>query len=220
MKRILTYILFFGAFWFIGFPTLAQNPENFDSEVRSLTSGDRYINKKNVVLFTGSSSVRMWTDIKSYFPKHNIINRGFGGSQTADLIYYFDKLILPYSPKKIFIYEGDNDINEGKTAEQILKANDSLLELIRNKVSETVPVYFITPKPSVARWSKKSAYEKYNKMLFAWAKSKKNVTVVDVWTPMLDDKGVVFKDVFLSDNLHMNKKGYDIWAKAIAPYLN
>ncbi len=220
MKRIFTYILFSATFWFIVFPTLAQNPEKFDSEVRSLTSGDQYIDKQNVVLFTGSSSVRMWTDIKSYFPKHNIINRGFGGSQTADLIYYFDKLILPYSPKKIFIYEGDNDINAGKTAEQILEANNSLLELIRNKVSGTVQVFFITPKPSVARWSKKSAYERYNNMLLAWAKTKKNVTVVDVWTPMLDDKGVVFQDVFLGDNLHMNKKGYDIWAKVIGPYLD
>lgn len=220
MKRIFANILFSGAFWFIVFPILAQNSEKFDSEVRSLTSDDQYINKKNVVLFTGSSSVRMWTDINSYFPKHNIINRGFGGSQTADLIYYFDKLILPYSPKKIFIYEGDNDINAGKTAEQILEANDRLLELIRNKVSGTVQVYFITPKPSVARWSKKSAYERYNKMLLAWAKTQKKVTVVDVWTPMLDDKGVVFQDVFLDDNLHMNKKGYDIWAKVIAPYLD
>jgi lysophospholipase L1-like esterase len=220
MKRIFKSLLFSGALWIIVFPVLAQNPEKFASEVQTLTAGDHSIDKKDVVLFTGSSSVRMWKDINAYFPKHNIVNRGFGGSQTADLIYYFDKLILPYSPKKIFIYEGDNDINSGKTPAEILEANDRLLVLIRDKVSKNVPVYFITPKPSVARWSKKATYESYNQMLLDWAKTRKNVIVVDVWTPMLDDKGVVFQDIFLGDNLHMNKKGYDIWAKVIAPYMN
>jgi lysophospholipase L1-like esterase len=220
MKKILLHVLIWGACWFVFFPALAQNPERFRKEVESITSNDQSIDKKNALLFTGSSSIRMWTDMKSYFPKHNIINRGFGGSQTADLIHYFDQLILPYSPKKIFIYEGDNDINSGKTPAEILEANDMLLVLIRDKVSKNVPVYFITPKPSVARWSKKSTYEDYNKMLSTWAGTRKGVTVVDVWTPMLDDKGVVFQDLFLADNLHMNKKGYDIWAKAIAPYLD
>jgi lysophospholipase L1-like esterase len=220
MKKILLHVLISGTCWLSFFPALAQNPERFSKEVESMTSQDQSIDKKNVLLFTGSSSIRMWTDMKSYFPKHNIINRGFGGSQTDDLIYYVDKLIVPYSPKKIFIYEGDNDLNAGKTPEEILKANESLLTLIRLKVSKKVPVYFITPKPSVARWSKKSTYERYNKMLSAWADTRKNVTVVDVWTPMLDDKGVVFQDVFLGDQLHMNMKGYDIWAKVIAPYLD
>jgi lysophospholipase L1-like esterase len=36
---------------------------------------------------------------------------------------------------------------------------------------------------------------------------------------MLDEDGIVMQDIFLEDGLHMNKKGYDIWAKAIGPLL-
>ena len=43
----------------------------------------------------------------------------------------------------------------------------------------------------------------------------KKVSYADVWTPMLDSNGEVFKDIFLQDGLHLNEKGYKIWAKAI-----
>ena len=36
---------------------------------------------------------------------------------------------------------------------------------------------------------------------------------------MLDNQGNVFKDVFIEDGLHMNKKGYDIWGNVIGEIL-
>lgn len=219
MKTI-KYLLLSGLLCASLIPILAQNPERFRAEVEKLTTNDQALSKKHVILFTGSSSIRLWADLNSSFPKCNIVNRGFGGSQTSDLLYYFDQLILPYAPKKIFIYEGDNDINSGHTAEQILNTTDSLLRLIRLKVSKHVPVFLITPKPSIARWHLKSNYQDYIQKLQVWAKTRPYVTVIDVWHPMLDEKGVVLQDVFVEDRLHMNKKGYDIWASTIAPYLD
>ena len=201
------------------FPLLGQDPQRFEKEIETLTAGDNTINKKDIILFTGSSTIRMWKGIQSDFPDYNIVNRGFGGSQTADLLLNFNKLILPYHPIKIFIYEGDNDLNSGKTAEEILRMNEDLVTLIRTKVSKNVPILFITPKPSKARWSLKTKYEDYNQKLAVWGKSKKGVGVIDVWKPMLDTNGVVMQDIFIEDGLHMNDKGYAIWAKVIAPYL-
>jgi lysophospholipase L1-like esterase len=219
MKLFTRFVILSFALWVITIPIHAQNPEKYKGEVEGLTANDASVVRKNVILFTGSSSIKMWKDVQSYFPQHNILNRGFGGSQTSDLLFYFDKLILPYAPKKIFVYEGDNDINSGKTPEQILKTTDSLVTMIRLKISKKVRIYFITPKPSVARWSKKSIYEEYNQKLKAWSKTQLHVEVIDVWTPMLDQQGVVMQDLFLEDRLHMNKKGYDIWARTIAPFL-
>ena len=36
---------------------------------------------------------------------------------------------------------------------------------------------------------------------------------------MLDENGMVFQDIFVEDNLHMNKKGYDLWAGFLGEYL-
>ncbi len=205
--------------WLLVFSLQAQEAPRFQDEVNALVAGDSAINKKKVILFTGSSSIRFWKDISTYFPKKNILNRGFGGSEMSDLIDYVDKLIVAYKPRQIFIYEGDNDIGYGKNPDDVLKQADQLLTLIRQKLSTKVQVVFISPKPSLARWQLKDKYVYFNRQLNAWTKQQKNVAYVDVWNPMLDSNGVVRKDLFIEDGLHMNKAGYDIWANVIGPYI-
>jgi lysophospholipase L1-like esterase len=158
----------------------------------------------------------MWKDIQSYFPDQHILNRGFGGSQMSDLLYFADQVIVSAQPKLIFIYEGDNDLGSGKSNEQILSDSKALVAHIRKALGQ-VPVVFITPKPSKARWHLKDKYVAYNEALMEWAGEEPDVSVADLWTPMLDEKGVVLQDIFLKDGLHMNKKGYDIWGKTLLP---
>ncbi len=197
----------------------AQDPIRFQTEVAELTASDKSFNKKDIVLFTGSSSIRMWSSLQSDFPNYNIVNLGFGGSQTSDLLYFFDQLILPYNPKKIFIYEGDNDLSLGKSPDQILSTMDSVITMIRQKVSKTVPVYVISPKPSISRWHLKDNYIEFNTRMSELASTKREVYFIDVWSPALDKDGTVIKDIFLEDGLHMNSKGYAIWANVLRKYL-
>ena len=103
---------------------LAQNPARFAKEVDSIVAANRSFQKDNLILFTGSSSIRLWKNLNVAFPEHNVMNMGFGGSEMADLLYYADKLITPFRPKQIFIYEGDNDLSVGRTAEQIISSAD------------------------------------------------------------------------------------------------
>jgi lysophospholipase L1-like esterase len=215
--RLASFLLLIFSLGFTSVP--AQEPRPFTNEVNELTAGDSAINRKKIILFTGSSSIRMWKDLKNYYPSHNTLNRGFGGSQMKDLLFFFDKLILPYKPKMIFIYEGDNDLASKRSPDEILAEADSLLTLIRSKVSKKVKVAFIAAKPSLARWSMKDQYVQFNSKLKAWTETKKNVVFVDVWTPMLDANGEVQNDLFIDDGLHMNKKGYDIWGRVILPYM-
>jgi lysophospholipase L1-like esterase len=215
MRKIL-FLLFS---LFIGVTLVAQDPLRFEKEVNALIAGDSLVNKKKLILFTGSSSIRFWNDLKKDFPKHNILNRGFGGSEMSDLLYYARPLILNYNPGRVFIYEGDNDINSGKSSEEILAQADKLLTFLRTQLSPKVKIIFISAKPSVARWHLKGKYEEFNRQLKQWTTTKKNVLYADVWTPMLDNDGVVRKDIFVEDNLHMNRLGYDIWKKVIIQYI-
>jgi lysophospholipase L1-like esterase len=128
-------------------------------------------------------------------------------------------LITHYKPKQIFIYEGDNDLASGKAPDEILKQADQLLDIIRKKLSKKVQVLFISPKPSLSRWSMHEKYEEYNKKLANWCSQQKNVIFIDVWTPMLDANGVVRKDLFIEDGLHMKAAGYRIWQQIIGSYL-
>jgi lysophospholipase L1-like esterase len=210
-------ILLFLSFVFI--QAFSQEALRFKKEVQDLKVSDNNVSKKNLNLFTGSSSIRLWTDVDRRFSGYNVVNRGFGGSLMHELYYYAWDLIIDYKPKTVFIYEGDNDLSEGKVTEDILNDADKLLKIIRAALGKKVKVYFITPKPSIRRWNLKSNYEAYISELKGWTAGKKNVGVIDVWTPMLTASGDLQRDLFLEDDLHMNSKGYDIWEKIIRPYL-
>jgi lysophospholipase L1-like esterase len=94
-----------------------------------------------------------------------------------------------------------------------------LVDRIQQDLPET-KVVLISPKPSVARWHLRKNYQKLNKKLERLAHKTNNLEYADVWNPMLDENGQVFTDVFLDDNLHMNKKGYAIWGKVIGEFLD
>lgn len=207
---------------FLTFATLfsnAQDPNRLKNDINELSGKEyNFSNDKKLVVFAGSSSIRMWKDVQSYFPEYNVINNGFGGSQFSDLIYFYDELILKPKPEILFIYEGDNDINDKKKPGKIIKDAKQLTVKINKDLPET-QIIFISPKPSLARVNLKNEYIKFNKKLKRFCKKQGNIGFADVWSPMLDEKGNVFKDVFIEDGLHMNKKGYDIWGNVIGGFL-
>src|SRR5690349_15903363 len=88
----------------------------FIEEIRGFRSEDSlHFPQKKANLFIGSSSLRMWKNIKSDFPEYKIINRGFGGSTLPDVIRYVDDVIYPYKPKQVIVYCGENDLASSDT---------------------------------------------------------------------------------------------------------
>lgn len=161
------------------------------------------------MVFTGSSSIRMWNDLGERFPDHQVLNTGFGGSQFSDLENYLDELVLDYAPVKAFVYEGDNDISAGKRQRDILKSAERVIQRLQ-KSRPNIEIILISPKPSIARWDLRGKYKRLNRKLSRLAAKNTGVEFVDVWSPMLEDRKVR-EDLFLEDGLHMNAKGYDIW---------
>ena len=196
-----------------------QDPLRFRDEVNGLLEKHSSFKKENLIVFTGSSSVRLWADLNERFAGSNIINTGFGGSQTSDMIYYSEELVGNFQPRKVFVYEGDNDLGADKSPKQVLSDIRKLAKLLTCTLPRQSKIYLITPKPSILRWENQALYEEYINGLKNLFKDSKNVTVIDVWTPMLTENGDLKRDLYKEDNLHMNDKGYDIWTAVIKPYL-
>jgi len=196
-----------------------ENYKHFQEEVNQIIANTPIPNDQSpVYLFTGSSSIRLWKDINEYFPGQTIVNTGFGGSQTHELLYFSDELILRYKPHKIFIYEGDNDLASGKNPITIFNTMKKLVTKIQTNLPE-VEIVLLSPKPSPSRWELKEKYETLNRLLEVYGKKTPKVEFVDLWNITLDEKGTPMKDIFKEDRLHLNKKGYDIWAKAIKEHI-
>jgi lysophospholipase L1-like esterase len=175
---------------------------------------------QNAILFAGSSSFTMWTDVQNYFPKYTIINRGFGGSCLTDLIRYADDVIIPYHPKQVVIYCGENDFaySDTITPDIVNSRFVQLFTMIRGKMPD-VKITYISIKPSPSRAQLKEKFIATNKFIRQFLKKQPNTSYVDIWKKMLDKKGQPIPDIFLDDQLHMKPAGYAIWQKAIKPQL-
>ncbi|MDZ4859444.1 MAG: SGNH/GDSL hydrolase family protein [Candidatus Hydrogenedentes bacterium] len=165
------------------------------------------------VLFIGSSSIRMW-DLAKSFPGLATINRGFGGSYLRDSTHYADRIAIPYQPRAIILYAGDNDIASGITADELLIDFKAFEATIRKVLPETSIIY-LSIKPSVKRWDQYPEQQKANKLIADYAKSGQRLRFVDVGTPLLGEDGKPRADLLLKDGLHLNEAGYAIWNKVL-----
>lgn len=173
---------------------------------------------RDPVVFTGSSSVRMWDTLARDFPGVAVMNRGFGGSQVRDAVHYADQVALRYRPRLVVIYAGDNDINAGRSPDQVLADMQAFAARLRRDLPG-VRIGYLAIKPSPSRLEQLPRQQAANRLVRDWAATQAGIDFIDVATPMLDADGRPREDLFLGDRLHLNAVGYALWRGIVAPYL-
>lgn len=200
-------------------PQACAQSQQWEAQIQAFEAADEADPPpKGGVLFIGSSSIGMWTTLATDFPSVPVINRGFGGSELTDVLHFADRIVLPYEPDMIFLYEGDNDVANGVSAAEVAAAFDRFVQVVRRRLPET-RIAFIAIKPSPSRVQMMSEMKKANELIREQAASDELVEYVDVFTPMLDADGQPRPELFLEDALHMNEDGYALWKEIVAPYL-
>lgn len=220
--RMLKKVIYLIFLLFVATATFAQNNNvPFYNDILAFKRQDS-INfpPRGAILFIGSSSFTMWKDVQNQFPGFTIVNRGFGGSSLTDQIRFANDIVFPYRPKQIVIYCGENDLagNDTVSGQTVFHRFQFLFEMIRQKLPN-VPIVFISLKPSPSRAHLFPKMKLANSLIKDWISKQKSAVFVDVYSLMLLPNGKPMPEVFLSDSLHMNPKGYAIWQKAIRPYL-
>jgi lysophospholipase L1-like esterase len=191
----------------------------FEQEIRAFEAADAKAPlAKGGVLFVGSSSIRKWTTLAEDFPGVPVINRGFGGSKIADSTRYAGRIVTPYEPRTIVFYAGDNDLASGLSPEQVLADYQAFVARVREKLPDT-RIYFISIKPSKARWKIVDRIKEANRLVKAFTESSDKLGFIDVFPLMLGADGKPRDELLVADGLHMTRKGYEIWRDAVTPYL-
>jgi lysophospholipase L1-like esterase len=200
-------------------PARAQtNP--FESEIRAFEAQDAVRRPPaDSVVFIGSSTIKMWTDLAQSFPRFNTLNRGFGGSQTADALFFVDRIATPYRPPLIVFYEGDNDLWAGDSVDQVFNETTNFFALVQSK-SPNTHILYVSVKPSPSRVSILTNTVELNARVKAFTETNPKLHYVDTYTPMLDGSGRPRQELFLSDDLHMNQAGYALWTSILRPVLD
>ncbi|NUQ66342.1 MAG: hypothetical protein HUU20_28095 [Pirellulales bacterium] len=200
------------------FNGMAAEQDRWEPAIAAMEAQDRESPPpENGILFVGSSSIRMW-EVKQSFPDLPVINRGFGGSQIADSVRYADRIVLPYRPRVIVFYAGDNDIAAGKTPEQVADDFKAFVGKVRDGLPRT-RIVFIGIKPSIRRWAMVDKMREANRLIRALAAEDERLEYVDVDAPMIGHDGKPRAELFRSDGLHLSAEGYRRWADLVRPHL-
>ena len=190
--------------------------DKFEDEILQFEQDDQISTyKSNAVLFTGSSSIRRWESLAEDMSPIPVINRGFGGSKLYELHHYANRIFSAHDPTNIVVYCGENDFSDSTTtAEIVFDRFTSFCSFVQDSYPNT-HIHFISIKPSIKRWIRWPDMQEANELIQAYAQKESFVEFIDVTTEMLDSDGIVRKDIFVADDLHLNAKGYAIWTRII-----
>jgi hypothetical protein len=169
----------------------------------------------DAVLFVGSSSIRLWPTRK-HFPGFPVINRGFGGCHISDVNYFAHRIVLPYKPKVIVFYAGDNDIAGKKTPKRVFDDYRKFVNLVHKEFPAT-RIIFVGIKPSMSRWTLWPQMKEVNSKIKVLSDKDERLFIFDSASPLLGSDGKPDVRFFLKDNLHLNSKGYDAWTRTLKP---
>ena len=214
-KSILLFLVFLGSFN-AGFAQ--QQP--FEEEVRRMTNRLDSIGwKPGGTVFTGSSTIRMWSSLSELSLGQEVLNTGFGGSKASDLERYLYPLVLKFDPKRVFIYEGDNDLWADVPSSAILTSLKQIVTRI-HLVDPRIEIVLIGAKPSPSRWEKKESYLDFNQLLKRYCEQTEQVTYLDTWNALTDVKGNPRPELYIRDQLHLNPAGYVVWNWIFKSFFN
>jgi len=200
--------------------TAAADPDRWEATIKKFEDADKVTPPpQNGIVFVGASSIVRW-NLPGSFPElgARAINRGFGGSLAADSTRYAERIVIPYKPRIVVFYAGDNDVEANHTPEQI--AGD--FTAFERKVHAALPatqIIFISIKPSIRRWPWIEQIKGANALVRQYCATHPNLTFVDIVPQMIGADGKPIKELLVEDGLHMTPAGYKIWNDALRPHL-
>ena len=186
----------------------------YEEDVKRLELIKANVVEQPELVFYGSSSIRMWSNLGNDFDQYHPINLGFGGSTMAACVWFFDRVMVELHPKGMVIYAGDNDLGDGRHPEEVFIFFKQLMASIRKNYGN-IPVAYISIKPSIRRFNIIEQIKFTNKIIAEEIERMNDASFfVNVYDQMLDENSYPRRDLFEAEGLHINDKGYALW-KAI-----
>jgi len=175
----------------------------------------------NTILFTGSSSIRLWKTVEEDMLPYKAIARGYGGAKLNDYVYYCRRITDPqmFGAAVVFIANDITGDTIDKTPETVLKLMKQTVRLIRIK-HPRVPVFWIEITPTPSRWKSWDRISAANDLISGYCKNRRHLFFIPTSKSFLGADGQPDPELFQPDMLHLNEKGYRVWTNCIRQNLD
>ncbi len=218
-------ILFVTIFVFSSFTSQKKKNQpvpKYEKEISAfeqLDNTEKY--EDNSILFVGSSSIRLWSTLKEDIAPYPVIQRGFGGSRTPDVVYYLKRIAYPHQFSAVVIFVA-NDITGSSNdlaPKETLKNYREMVRIIRAKY-RLQPIFIIEITPSKSRWKYWPQIQQTNALLKKLCNKEKNLHFIETARNFLNENSEPRNELFREDHLHLNREGYLVWGRLIKPELD
>src|SRR5690606_15109853 len=193
--------------------------DRFEPNVRAYEEADRAsMPPKGAILLVGDSQFFRWRTLAEDLRGYTVVNRGIDSFRTTDLAHFATRLVLPYAPRLTVTHVGGNDINTGRTPEQVLADFQAFVATVRAAMPD-VPIAFSSITPGPGRWDQAPARRRANTLVAAWVATQPNLHFIDLWDVMLTADGQPREELWVEDRVHPNQAGYRLRVEAMRPLL-
>jgi lysophospholipase L1-like esterase len=197
----------------------AGQDRRFEKEVRTYEAADKIASPPpGSILLAGDSQFYRWKTVHDDLPGYTIVNRGIDSFTTADLVYFAERLVIPYKPRMIVLHVGGNDVNNGRTPEQVLADFRSFVAKVRPALP-TVPIAFSSITPGPGRWSQAGQRKQTNLLVKKYIATQPHLLFIDLWDAMLTPDGQPREDLWVADRIHPNHEGYMVRVRIMKPVI-
>ena len=173
---------------------------------------------QGAMLFTGSSTIRLWQTLANDITNGPVINRGFGGSTIADSVHFANRTVFPYAPAKIFFRAGGNDLAEGKSPEAVFADYQAFVTTVHARLPKT-EIIFISWSPTPARWNQVDKERTLNQLVADFTRNKPYLRYLETSDLVLGSDGKPRAELFRADKLHLNAAGYKLLAARVRTFI-
>lgn len=170
---------------------------------------------QNAIVFVGNSITDMHPWIEAFGNDPRIVNRGCSGAVSSEILENMDGW-LSAKPSKVFLMIGTNDLGWDSTAESVVKNITTIVTRIREE-SPSTEIYLqsVLPARDQRNRSLKTICE-VNERLNFLAENTENTTYINLYNKLI---GIIDREPFSLDQLHLEAFGYKVWCETIAPWV-
>ena len=151
-------------------------------------------------------------------------NRGIGGDVTSGVIARLKTSVIDLKPAKVIMMIGINDINIGRTNDEIMTNYKTIIEEIQAKLPATeIICESVLPMDNrVTAWGIDlpktiDKIKDLNARIKTYVESK-GILFVDLFTSFADENDQQIPS-YSYDGLHPNADGYAVWTSVLKPLL-
>ncbi|MBE6884187.1 MAG: hypothetical protein E7487_06240 [Ruminococcaceae bacterium] len=200
----------------VGLKTIKLWNESLEQQVCNYESEKR---EKGQIVFYGPSYFTRWKASYGETPMEEmivgksgtpcVINRGFGSSCSEHQLYYYPRMVRPLEPS-VLVYECfGNGTYHGYSYEEIWELAQRVIAYARVDFPD-IHIYLLSPLPELKDTPEDIRKKmEFGLMLQQYTEVTPNCYYIDA----LHNTDFKRKDIFIADGVHLNKLGYQFFAK-------